>query len=319
MAFDPNGPAQPGDFQETSNELIRTQEFSTPEPVSLDISNILGPVTVRLTDTATTRIEVRHDPTSGGPDWRGGLSNLLSWVSEQFGESGLRAAWDNGRSTKAPISEAVRQTRVTMTGNRLVVRTPNMGPLRSIPLAIEVHAPENSEVGIHIGSGEATVTGTALRANIQSGSGTVSVERTAERATIRSGAGPIRLGTVTSGVHARSSSGDIEITNLTGPSTVVTGSGNVWLGSVDGNLLVRSGSGSLTVAEARSGQLELITGSGDVQITLQRDRTAEVDLTSATGTVASDLDVSDQAPEREPEMRIHARTGTGSALLTSAS
>ena len=55
-----------------------------------------------------------------------------------------------------------------------------------------------------------------------------------------------------------------------------------------------------------------------MQITLQRDRTAEVDPDLARDG-RSDLDVSEQAPEREPEMRIHARTGTGSALLTSAS
>src|SRR5690606_15116149 len=72
VAFDPNGPAQPGDFQETSNGLIRTQGCSPPDPVSPDISNIPGPVTVRVAATATDRIEVRHDATSGGPDWRGG-------------------------------------------------------------------------------------------------------------------------------------------------------------------------------------------------------------------------------------------------------
>ncbi len=120
------------------------------------------------------------------------------------------------------------------------------------------------------------------------------------------------------GVHARSGSGDVEIGAIEAASSVATGSGNVWLGVVSGDVLVRSGSGDLTIADATSGQVELITGSGELQVSIHRGTTAEVDLTSSTGTASSDLLVSEEAPDKEPKLQIFGRTGTGDAVLTTA-
>ncbi|GAA0519673.1 DUF4097 family beta strand repeat-containing protein [Saccharopolyspora thermophila] len=313
------GPSEPEDWRGAEDglaELVRSQDFDTPGPIRIDIGNSLGPVVVELAETATTHVEVRHDPSSAGPDWRSGLTGLLSWVSEQFSEAGIRSGVeDRGRE---PAAEAVHRTRIDLTGNRLAVRPPATAPLRSVPLSVKVRAPQDSEVGVHTSSGEVTVTGQAGRVSIQAGSGGVSVERATDRATVRSGAGQLRLGTMAGGVHARSGSGDIEISAIQAASSVATGSGNVWLGAVSDDVLVRSGSGDLTIADALAGQLELITGSGEIQVSVHRGVAAEVDLTSSTGTASSDLVVSDKAPEQEPGLRIFGRTGTGDAVLTSA-
>ena len=105
---------------------------------------------------------------------------------------------------------------------------------------------------------------------------------------------------------------------MDGPSSVVTGSGSVWLGQLRGDALVRSGSGDLSITDAVSGQAELITGSGELRVSLRAGTTAEVDLTSSTGTASSDLPVSEQPPEDEPGLRVYGRTGSGDALVTSA-
>ncbi|MBB5155663.1 DUF4097 family beta strand repeat-containing protein [Saccharopolyspora phatthalungensis] len=317
------GPTEPEDWQgaeEQLAELVRSQDFNTAGPIRIDIGNSLGPVVVELAETATTHVEVRHDPAASGPDWRSGLTGLLSWVTEQFGEAGIRTGGDaeRGRGPREPISEAVRRTRIDLSGNRLAIRTPANSPLRNIPLAVKVRAPLASEVGVHCSSGEVNVTGEAGRVSIQAGSGAVSIERAADRATIRSGSGQLRLGTMVGGVHARSGSGDVEIGAIEAASSVATGSGNVWLGVVSGDVLVRSGSGDLTIADATSGQVELITGSGELQVSIHRGTTAEVDLTSSTGTASSDLLVSEEAPDKEPKLQIFGRTGTGDAVLTTA-
>ncbi|MGP4018161.1 DUF4097 family beta strand repeat-containing protein [Saccharopolyspora sp. 5N708] len=316
-------PTEPEDWQgaeEQLAELVRSQDFDTAGPIRIDIGNSLGPVVVELAETAITHVEVRHDPAAGGPDWRGGLTGLLSWVTEQFGESGIRTGGDveRGRWPREPIAEAVRRTRIDLTGNRLAIRTPANAPLRNVPLAVKVRAPRDSEVGVHTSSGEVNVTGAAGRVNVQAGSGAVSIDRAEDRATVRSGSGQLRLGTMVGGVHARSGTGDIEIGAIDAASSVATGSGNVWLGAVSGDVLVRSGSGDLTVADASAGQVELITGSGELQVSIHRGTSAEVDLTSSTGTASSDLVVSDEAPDKEPKLRIFGRTGTGDAVLTTA-
>lgn len=312
---------------------VRVQNFDTSEPIELDIGNTIGPIDIELTETAVTSIEVRHDPTSGYLDWRGGLSGLLSWVTEQFGETGFRPgrtdrpafdwrsgdAWrERSRVPREPITDAVRETRIDLTGSRLVVRTPDSVPLRTVPLSIKVVAPAESQVGVRTGAGTVHITGIAGRLQIQSGAGAVSAERVSGPATVRTGSGHLRLGGMGASVQARSGSGDVEIASVEASSSIVTGSGNVWLGVVSADVLVRSGSGDLTVADAVSGRTELVTGSGELQVSVHKGVRAEVDLTSSTGMARSELDVAGEPPEDGPELWIFARTGSGDALLSTA-
>ncbi|MBE9374299.1 DUF4097 family beta strand repeat protein [Saccharopolyspora sp. HNM0983] len=301
-------------------DLVRTQDFEVTGPIGVDVNNGLGPIEVELVPTELVHVEVRHDPAATGLDLRGGIAGLLNWVGEQFGEAGARAGLDAERlrTPREPVAEAVRRTRIDLTGNRLAVRTPGTAPLRGVPLAVRVTAPESSSVSIHTSSGEVAVTGRAGRISVQSGSGTVAVERAEDRATVRSGAGQLRLGDMAGGVHARSGNGDIEIGELAAASTVATGSGDVWLGSVRADVLVRSGGGDVTVSDAATGQVELITGSGEVHAAIRRGALAEVDLSSSTGAARSDLDVTDQPPDDQAGLRIYGRSGTGDVVLTSA-
>lgn len=306
--------------RDDTTELVRTQDFDVTGPISVDVHNGLGPIEVELVGTETAHVEVRHDPTGSGPDLRGGIAGLLNWVGEQFGEAGVRAGLDTERlrTPREPVAEAVRHTRIDLTGNRLAVRTPSTTPLRGVPLAVRVTAPESSGVSIHTSSGEVAVTGQAGRISVQSGSGAVSVERAEDRATVRSGAGQLRLGEMTGGVHARSGNGDIEVGELAAASTVASGSGDVWIGAVCADVLVRSGSGDVTAPDTSAGQVELISGSGEVQAAIRRATLAEVDLSSSTGSVRSDLDVTEQAPAEQAGLQVVARSGTGDVVLTTA-
>ena len=99
-----------GSDEDQSAELVRTQDFDTPSPIRIDVGNTLGPVVVELSETAVTHVEVRHDPNSTGPDWRGGLAGLLSWVTEQFGDVlgvplGVAALHVGARAVPAPVGQ----------------------------------------------------------------------------------------------------------------------------------------------------------------------------------------------------------------------
>lgn len=317
-------------------EPIRVQEFDTPGPVELDITNNSGSIEVQLTtgatETGTTVIEIRHDPTTGYLDWRGGLTGLLSWVTEQFGETGFRPLrperpdrperptdrGDRSRGPREPIAEAIRETRIDLTGSRLVVQTPGTVPLRTVPLSIKVTAPAESQVNLRTGAGAVTITGTAARLQIQSGAGAVSAERVAGPATVRTGSGQLRLGNMTRGVQARSGSGDIEIASVEASSSVITGNGNVWLGTVSADVLVRSGSGDVTIADAVAGRTEIVTGTGELRVSVRKGVQAEIDLTSSAGVARSELEVHDDPPEHRPQLWIFGRTGSGDALLSRA-
>lgn len=293
-----------------AEELVRRQSFEVEGPVELDLGTGPGRIDVRLVDAPGVHVEVRHEP-SGGTPFAQGVSSLMSWLGTQFGNLGETA------EGSIP-AEAVRQTRIDFTAARLVVRAPKDMHLRNIAVAVSVQAPVGSQVAAKSGSGDLSVTGPAGRLELNTGSGRISTDQAAAPAKVDTGSGVVRLGPMAAGVRVKTGSGDVEVASVGGASTVITGSGDVWLGTVSDDALVRTGSGNLTIANASAGQLELHTGSGTIRIGVREGNPAEIDLSSGSGDVRSDLTLSTTPPQTAPPLRIRGRTGSGSALVTTA-
>jgi hypothetical protein len=296
--------------EEPNDELVRADEFETDGPLELDVSVTIGRVEVVLEGDSGARVELRHDQGEQQP-WVAGVNSLLSWVGERFGDQ-------LGVDPAASPAEAVRQSRIEKLGNRLVVQAPKAWQLRNAALAVKVHAPAGSHVEVRAGAADVTVTGSAGRVDLLTGSGEVKLDRADGSATIRTGSGAVKLGPTLGGLQLRSGSGHVEASSIAGSATLATGTGDVWLGAVSGEVMARTGSGDLSVADAGSGTLDLITGSGEVRIGIRGGTAAEVDLTSSAGRVSSELDVADAAPEGGVKLKVRARTGTGNAVVTRA-
>ncbi len=295
--------AEPGPY-------VRLQDFEADGPVELDLGVTIGRVEVVLGRESGVTVRLQHDA-GEQPSWVNGVSSLLSWVGEKFGDQ-------FGGVPEFSVADAVRQARIEKTGNRVVVRAAKAWQLRNVPVAVTVHAPAGSHLEVRAGSADVTVTGAAGRADILTGSGEVSLERADGAATIRTGTGAVKLGPTLAGLQLRSGSGSVEAASIAGPATLGTGTGNVWLGAVEGDVMARTGSGDLSVADAASGSLELITGSGEVRVGIRSGVRAEVELASAAGRVSSELDVSETPPEGAVALKVRARTGTGNAVVTRA-
>ncbi|WP_410634215.1 DUF4097 family beta strand repeat-containing protein [Amycolatopsis sp. cmx-4-83] len=293
-----------------ADELVRVDDFEAEGPLELDVSVTIGRVEVVLDGDSGARVELRHDQGEQQP-WVAGVNNLLSWVGERFGDQ-------LGVDPASSPAEAVRQSRIEKLGNRLVVQAPKAWQLRNVALSVKVHAPAGSHVEVRAGAADVTVTGSAGRVDLLTGSGEVKLDRADGSATIRTGSGGITLGPTLAGLQLRSGSGHVEASSVAGSATLATGTGNVWLGAVSGEVMARTGSGDLSVADAASGSLDLITGSGEVRIGIRGGTAAEIDLTSSGGRVSSELDVLEAAPEGDVKLRVRARTGSGNAVVTSA-
>ncbi|UOX89923.1 DUF4097 domain-containing protein [Amycolatopsis sp. FBCC-B4732] len=293
-----------------ADELVRVDDFEAEGPLELDVSVTIGRVEVVLDGDSGARVELRHDQGEQQP-WVAGVNNLLSWVGERFGDQ-------LGVDPASSPAEAVRQSRIEKLGNRLVVQAPKAWQLRNVALSVKVHAPAGSHVEVRAGAADVTVTGSAGRVDLLTGSGEVKLDRADGSATIRTGSGGITLGPTLAGLQLRSGSGHVEASSVAGSATLATGTGNVWLGAVSGEVMARTGSGDLSVADAASGSLDLITGSGEVRIGIRGGTAAEIDLTSSGGRVSSELDVLAAAPEGDVKLRVRARTGSGNAVVTRA-
>ncbi|KFU80021.1 Putative adhesin [Amycolatopsis lurida] len=290
-------------------ETVRVEDFEAEGPIEIDVSVGIGRVTIELTGESGVHAEVRRDGGEQQP-WVDGMTSLLSWVGERFGDQ-------LGGSPAGSVGDAVAQTRIEKVGNRLVVQAPKAWQLKNVPLAVTVRAPAGSHLEVRAGAADVTVTGSAGRADLLTGAGKIGLERADGSAIVRTGTGDIKLGPTLSGLQLRTGSGSVEAASVSGSATLATGTGDVWLGEVAGEVLARTGSGSLSVADAASGTLELTTGSGEVRVGIRGGVNAEVDLSSTTGSVSSELEVAETAPS-EVSLKVRARTGTGDAVVTSA-
>ncbi|MEV7554856.1 DUF4097 family beta strand repeat-containing protein [Amycolatopsis sp. NPDC089917] len=292
-----------------AEETVRVEDFEADGPIEIDVSVAIGRVTIALTEESGIHAEVRRDGGEQQP-WVDGMTSLLSWVGERFGDQ-------LGGTPANPVGDAVAQTRIEKVGNRLVVQAPKAWQLKNVPLAVTLRAPAGSHLEVRAGAADVTVTGAAGRADLLTGSGKIGLERADGSAIVRTGTGDIKLGPTMSGLQLRTGSGSVEAASVNGSATVATGTGDVWLGEVAGEVLARTGSGDLSVADAASGLLELTTGSGEVRVGIRGGVQAEIDLSSTTGAVSSELDVAETAPA-EVSLKVRARTGTGDAKVTSA-
>lgn len=290
--------------EEMDDDRARCGNWPCDGPASLELSVDVGRVQVALaaapdgdsTDAAgEVRVEVRHDPTAG-PSWAKGLSGLIGWLGAARPFEGEQPHPDD------LAAEAVAAAEISWHegARRLTLRSPGSLPLRMVPLAVTVHAPPGSRLAVRTGAGDVTVTGRAGRADVTTGSGDVILEAI-------EGASRLRTG-----------SGRIELAAATGRTEIKAGSGDIRVGALDGELQVRAGSGDVAVTDARSGSMELATGSGTLTIGVHPGVAAELDLSSGSGQTRSDLAVEQVAPSTTPTLRVRGRTGSGDVLVTRA-
>ncbi|HWO68829.1 MAG TPA: DUF4097 family beta strand repeat-containing protein [Umezawaea sp.] len=293
----------------TESDVVRQQSFDAEGVVEIDIALISGRVQVHLVDEPGVHVEVRYDP-SAGESWTAGLSGLLSWVNDQFG--------NNQKPQPAGPAEAVRDARIDLVGQRLKVQSSKALPLRAVPLAVVVRAPSGSHVTSKTGSANVSVTGSAGRLDVTTGTGDITADRADAAAEVNSGSGDLRLGPMLAGLRAKTGSGDVEVSSIGGNTILYTGTGDVWLGAVQHDVQIRTGSGDVTIADAATGRITLATGSGEIRIGIRAGVHAQIDVSSRSGKARSELDVSNQPPAEQPSLVVTGRTGSGDALVTTA-
>ncbi|GAA1325271.1 DUF4097 family beta strand repeat-containing protein [Pseudonocardia xinjiangensis] len=305
-------------------ELVRRQSWPVDGTAELELTVDVGRIRVHLDEqvggtgegsAGDVRVEVRHDP-SAGNTWTQGLTGIINWLGGPGGPGGTGGAG----SADELAAEAVRAAEITWseTGRRLIVRSSQDLPLRVVPLAITVSAPAGSRLAARAGAGDIRVTGRAGWAGVRTGSGQISVAAVDGDADVTTGSGDVELGPVSGRTRVRTGSGKVSVAATGGPGEIRASSGTVSVGEVAGDLGVRTGSGDVVIADARSGHLDLTSGSGGLRIGVHPGVGAELDLTSGSGRASSDLEVTAVAPERPATLQVHGRTGSGDVLVTRA-
>jgi hypothetical protein len=311
---EPTGPES--DSPESDRPGPAGPESDSPGPDGAAATT--GPADASPRSGQQVRVEVRHDPAATG-GWAQRLGEVASWLGA------VGAGPDASPDAAAGGADAVRAAEISWStaepgsgSTRLTVRSTSELPLRMVPLVVTVWAPAGSRVAARTGAGDVTIHGRAGRATVRTGAGTAGVGDVTGEADITTGSGDVAVGAVGGRARIRTGSGAVHLAAVGGTTDVKAGSGDVTLGEVAADVGVRTGTGAVHVADARSGRVELTSGSGGLRIGVHAGVLAELDLSSGSGWARSELDVQRTAPAREPELRLRGRTASGDVLVTRA-
>ena len=196
--------------------------------------------------------------------------------------------------------DAAERVRVTQDGGR--IRVIGERGIRRTRGAYEVHVelPAGSHVELATSTGDLRARGELGTVEVQTGTGDMVVDEAAR-------------------VQAATGSGDIEVAVASGPVEVKTGSGDVRIGSASGDVRCKTGTGDLRVDAADGGELELLTGTGDIVVAIPEGVAALLDLISGLGDIDNQLTSVDARPdEATGSVRVRVKTGTGDVTISRA-
>ena len=221
--------------------------------------------------------------------------------------------------------EAIEHARVEARGDEIVVEVESRGWSFSIgdwalgrnaKIGVRITCPAGSDLDCDTASANVKATGTLGTTRTRTASGDVSLERIGGELYLKTASGDLNVEHVEGPAELQTVSGDADVRTALAGLRVQSVSGDAELGEVTGSLSVTSVSGDQRVRAAGPGDLAFKAVSGDVDVAIRPGLRVRLDVNSVSGTIKSDLDVSDEPPRKEgPEADLRVRTVSGDVRI----
>jgi hypothetical protein len=221
---------------------------------------------------------------------------------------------DHARVQLSGPERLIQATSVELHGTTLEIKQRQRGLLGLLssgdPRAIvdgsvdvEILVPDGSSTDIVTASSDIELRGEFIEVGAKGASGDVEIR-----------------GEVFGDVTIKNVSGDVEIQHVGGDVRCQTVSGDVTVGTVDGSASVTSVSGDIELRSLCGGTVNVNSVSGDIELGIARGTGLEVDATSTSGDMSSDVPL-DDAPIEEGDgavVVVRARTVSGDVHIMRA-
>ncbi|MGH3071744.1 MAG: DUF4097 family beta strand repeat-containing protein [Gaiellaceae bacterium] len=220
---------------------------------------------------------------------------------------------------KATVSARGDDVTVELEGGRTwSISIGNWG-IGSAKVSVRITCPNGSDVECETASADVRVRGTLGEARVRTASGDLRLERIEGILEAKTASGDIQVDHVAGRATVGSVSGDVAVRTAMSGLGVNSVSGDVVVGEVFGDLSVGTVSGDAIVRAAGPGEVALKAVSGDVAVAMRRGLRVRLDVNSVSGSIGSELEVSDAAPSSDgPEASLRVRTVSGDVKISRA-
>ncbi|HEY2308370.1 MAG TPA: DUF4097 family beta strand repeat-containing protein [Streptosporangiaceae bacterium] len=211
----------------------------------------------------------------------------------------------------------IDEFRVTFDHGRLEVAGPRRTGLfrGNAAFDVTITLPEGSRCRARTASADITCSGELAELEAHAASGDITAARVTGQLQAETSSGDIRLDE-TGTAEIRSVSGDVRLTWARDDVSVRTASGDVTIANAAAAVAGTTASGDFRVASVARDSTKVSTASGDVIIGVNPGVGVYLDLSSATGSVTSQLD--ETGPSEDVALRVRCRTVSGDIRIIRA-
>jgi hypothetical protein len=211
----------------------------------------------------------------------------------------------------------VSEVRVTFDGGRLEVAGPKRTGLSRghAGFDVTITLPEGSRCAARTASADITCTGDLAVLEAHTASGDLTAASVTGHLQAETSSGDVRLDE-TGLAEIRTASGDVRLARARDDVSVRTASGDVHLTSAAGSVTAITASGDVRLARVARGSTEVSTASGDMVIGVAAGAGVYLDLSSAVGSITSQLNEAE--PSDDVALQIKCRSASGDIRITRA-
>jgi hypothetical protein len=281
---------------------MRSETYSTPGPLRLNLEIPSGEIEIDTRNTDETRVELEA------------VAN----------NDAIRDLVENSRIELIPRGDG-HEVVVEAKSRHGIFISLSRGPdirFGGPDVRLRITCPHGADLDIRTKSADLRARGEYGIVEVKTASGDLEVEKAKDATRIKTASGDVHIGEAASSLEVQSVSGDLHAGSVRGDIRAQLVSGDVHVRDAGASISTNTVSGDQRFEAVQSGQIELKAISGDVMVGVRSGSRLYVDANTVSGSTSSELELSDSpapAPADDaPLVELFVKTVSGDVRIERA-